>query len=441
ATLAQALSGARGSFDRWRSRSGMAIVAPTEFGICGVSDYCHALMRDGQPRYGLILGRASRALQMTPGLRLLPIALLDDVRSEIRGALFNLAVSDSLVRAFDAIAERSAPEDVLVVHDAGSYIPGLMMQAAASHDDRLLFDRYLAGESSEVQALARRWLSDPSVDPSHAGPVFLEIDRNTRSTWLRQFRGTIVSHHPAFAGRASSSPGVLALLLEDSQIRTRAMYVPMPFDPRARPGARRMASRIRWALGVARHDVLVCCAGSVVGGKHLDAVARVVARLDADPSVNGAPALTLLLAGRVLDDGLFARMRDEFAACRQPERLVTIVEGDEARYDALLLASDVVIAFREQRRIQMSHSYVRALALGRPLITTGGAGFDDEGAALVCGDDDLEHDLARHLSAVRDSTALRRQLGRQSLAVYRARHTVAEFFGALTKPRDVAAAF
>ena len=403
ATLARALDAARRHHDAWRSRVGMGVVASTEFGTCGVSDYCHALMRGDTPRYGVLLGRASRELQLSPNLKLLPLALLDDIRHESPGVVFNLAVSDTLTRAFDAIAERSVPQDVLVVHDAGSYVPGLMMQAAASGDDRLLFERYLADESEDVRTLARQWLAEPSADPAHSGATFLDIDRSTRSAWLRRFRGQIVSHHAAFSDTASSSREALALLASDSEIRRRARFAPMPLDPRARPGVVRLAWRFRWSLGVARRDVLVCCAGSVVGGKYLDAVARIVARINAARGT--APALTLLLAGRVLDDALFARLRAEFAAHEQGDRLVTIVEAEETRYDALLLASDVIVAFREQRRIQMSHSYVRALALGRPMITNSGAGFDDGGVALVCDDDNLERDLETHLLRVRDSQA------------------------------------
>lgn len=429
ASFVQALGGARVQFDAWRSQVGLGVVAGTEFGTCGVSDYCHALMRGGTPRYALLLGRASRALQLTPNLKLLPLALLDDVRPQTPGVLFNLAVSDSLTRAFDAIAERSVPQDVLVVHDAGSYIPGLLMQAAATRDERVLFERYLADESNDVRALARQWLAQPSADPAHSGSIFLDIDRNTRSAWLRRFRGRIVSHHVAFADRDVPAREVLSLLAPDSEIRQRARYAPMPLDSRARPGLARLAWRIRWSLGVARQEILVCCAGSVVGGKYLDVVARVVARVNAARSANdGTAAMTLLLAGRVLDDTLYAQLRAEFATLDQADRLVTIVESDETRYDALLLASDVVVAFREQRRIQMSHSYVRALALGRPMITNSGAGFDDGGVALICDDEDLEQSLEANLLRVRGSQALRQKLARDSQSLYRARHTVDDFY-------------
>ena len=428
ASLMQAIDAARAHFDRWRANVGMSVVTATEFGSCGVSDYSHALMRGGAPRYALLLGRASRALQLTPQLRLLPLALLDDIRTHTAGALFNLAVSDSLTRAFDAIAERSAAQDVLVIHDAGSYVPGLLMQAAASGDERALFDRYLAEESGEVQSLAKRWLAQPSADPAHSGSIFLDIDRQTRSAWLRRFRGRIVSHHGAFAG-AENASDVLALLAADSEIRKRARYAPMPIDARATPGIARLAWRMRWALGVARHDLLVCCAGSVVRGKYLDVVARVISRINAERATNGTTcAITLLLAGRVLDDALFASLRAEFAARSEAGHLLAVVEGNETRYDALLMACDVVVAFREQRRIQMSHSYVRALALGRPVITNSGAGFDDAGVSLVCDDDDLERNLHDHLLRVRDSRSLRLKLSRDSRSIYQARHTVSDFF-------------
>lgn len=442
ATLARALACANARFSDWQSRAGMSVVAPTEFGSCGVSDYCHALMRSEAPRYALLLGPAPKELQLSPQLRLLPVALLDDIRKHTSGVLFNLAISDSLTRAFDAIAEGSTPEDLLVIHDAGSYLPGLLLQTAATGDERLLFDRYLSGEPKDVRELARRWLSMPTDNPARSDALFLELDRKLRSSWLRSFRGRLVSHHAAFSQRGfSGGSDPLALLSADSEIRARTHYAPMPIDARASPGVARLARKVRWALGLARQDLLVCCAGSVVRGKHLDAVARVIARINAvRQSQRGPVMVTLLLAGRVLDDALFAAIRTEMSARGGASRLAVVVESDETRYDALLMASDAIVAFREQRRIQMSHSYVRALALGRPIITNEGAGFDDADVAVICRDDHLEQDLELQLIRIRDSISVRIALSAGSQSRYRERHTVDAFFGRVRDLHDVAAA-
>lgn len=440
-TLARALDLAIAHYESWHARSDMAIVAPTEFGTCGVSDYCLALMRNGAPRYAFLLGPAPRVLQLAPQLRLLPAALLDDARQRAPNVLFNLAVSDSLTPAFDDIALRSALGDVLVIHDAGSYLPGLMMQAAATGDRRLLRERYLRDEPADVCALSERWLNDPPADWARSDAMFLEIDRRFCSAWLRNFRGGIVSHHAAFDRATEDTAGVLTLLPADSEILRRAHYAPMPIDARANPAAVRLAQKFRWTLGLARRDLLVCCAGSVVGGKHLDVVARVVARLNVERDAARVPgALMLLLAGRVLDDAVFAKVRTEFVSRDIPTKVVQIVENDEARYDAMLLASDVVISFREQRRIQMSHSYVRALALGRPMITNSGAGFDDVDAAVVCRDEALEEDLHAHMTELADSASSRSRLAAMSQARYRRSHTVDAFFSRMKELHVDAAA-
>lgn len=440
--VVHALADADARFDEWRKSAGLAIVAPTEIGSCGVSDYCHALTRGGSPRHVLLLGTAPRELQTQRQLRLLPVSLIESVRACGFGVLLNLAVSDSLARGFDAIAEGSSPKDVLVVHDAGSYLPGLLMQAAASGDRRQLFERYLVGEPDDVRALSTRWLNAPYLEPQASAALFLELDQQYRSSWLRAFRGRVVSHHSAFADRAAgNAEGILALLSRQSEILRRARYAAMPIDDRAHPALARLADKMRWALGVEREDMLVCCAGSVVHGKHLDVVARVVARLDARPRTG---AITLLLAGRVLDEALYAALREQFSACGESRRLVQVVERDETRYDALLMASDVIVAFREQRRIQMSHSYVRALSLGRPIVTNGGAGFDDLDAAVVCRDDHLDADLERHLTALSGAASVRLSLAASSQARYRIRHTLDAFFADVANDQsdaDAAAAF
>lgn len=431
--IGRALESATSEYRAWHRNAGLAIAAPTEVGSCGVSDYCYALMR-GAPRCVLLLGEAPRALQLQPQLRLLPLELADRIRSRY-GLLLNLAVSTSLVRGFDAIAEGSSPRDVLVVHDAGSYLPGLMMQAAQHGDDRQLFHRYLQDEPSDVHRMVKEWLTEPRADSDQ---LFLEIDRRFRSEWLRAFRGAIVSHHPAFSGTSDpTARAALTLLAEGSEIRRRARYVPMPIDARYRPSLVRLAERLRWALDASRFEFIVCCAGSIVGGKHLDVVGRVVARMAAERELAGAAGgLILLLAGQVLDARIFAGVREQFEARGQAHRLVQIVEPNDARYDGLLLASDALVAFREQRRIQMSHSYVRALSLGRPMITNAGSGFDDQDAALVCRDDHLEDDLRAHLSALRASITARHRFAHLSQQRFRARHDVGDFFHAVESPND-----
>ena len=433
--LAHALHAAQESHAKRSGRRELAIVAPMELGACGVSDYSHALMRGETPRFVLLLGHAPRAVQLLPQLRLVPFELLDEIRPRCRGVLVNLAVSDSIVRGFEAIARGSSEHDVLVVHDAGSYLPGLLMQVAAGADSRPLFERYLQGESEGVVAAARRWLALPEMNAA-AAALFLEIDREYRSAWLAAFRGRIFCHHAAFAApEGSAERAVLALLSPHSEILSRARYVPMPIDARASPAIGRLATRLRFALSLEPDDLLVCCAGSIVRGKHLDVVARVVAGLH---RARGG-RIVLLLAGRVLEPAVFADVRGPFAAAGATDRLVQIVEDDETRYDALLTASDVVIAFREQRRIQMSHSYVRALALGRPVVTNEGAGFDDLDAAAVCRDDELGRDLERHLLALWESPDVRLARSFASQARYRMRHTLDVFFTQVADANDVAA--
>ena len=442
ALLLAALISGREHFDHWHAQAGLAIVSPMEIGSCGVSDYCLALMRSGSPRYVALLGVAPNDVQLIPGLRLVPFEALGEIPRRASGALFNLAISSSLLRGLGAIARGSVPKDVTVVHDAGSYLPGLLMHAAASGDQRSLFDQYLADESDDVRALAHRWLDRADRSASESAKIFLEIDQRFRSNWLRAFRGRLVSHHSAFqSGNKSADEGILGQLSPQSQIRTRSHYAPMPIDARSSAGLARLSRKIRWALGLARTDFLACCAGSIVGGKYLDVVARVIASLESGgEGVAHARAVSLLLAGRVLDDALFAAIRAEFETRNAASRLVQIVEVNETRYDALLLASDVVIAFREQRRIQMSHSYVRALALGRPLVTNEQAGFDDADAAIICRDSQLERDLDVHLRSLRASNALRVELAAASQSHYRNRHTTSAFFSRIQELNDAATA-
>jgi glycosyltransferase involved in cell wall biosynthesis len=421
-------------FVEWHTQLGMSVTAPSELGRCGVSDYSHALLRDpGENRYAFLLGSAPQELELIGHVRLLPIEVLPLVRARTKGVLFHLAVSDALLRGFDAVADQSTNRDALVIHDAGSYLPGILMHVAASGNYRPLFDRYLRDEPSDVRMLSVSWLT---ASPSHPGlseQIFLELDRNFRSSWLRSFRGRMLSHHPVFDS-LSDGPEcrtVASGLHADSEIRRRSFYVPMPIDARASPGVVRFARKVRWALGLGPGDVLVTCAGSVVRGKYLQELANVVCRVNRNRADTTPRRVLLMLAGRVLEPDVLAGVRRTFETAGVSESLVQLFESDETRFDSILVASDIVAAFREQRRIQMSHSLVRALALGRPVVTNEGSGFSEGAGVLVCHDAAIDADLCRHLERLIGSAEARQHQSEAAYDRYRQMHTVPAFFNRL----------
>jgi glycosyltransferase involved in cell wall biosynthesis len=439
AVAAHAIEIARRSHDGWHEKLGISVAAPAEFGSCGVSDYSHALTREGTAnRYVLLLGPAPNELQLLPQARLLPIELLSEVRPMLRGVLFNLAVSDSLLRAFDAIATLSDPSDVLVVHDAGSYLPGILMDAAEHGNHHRVFSRYLKDESSDVRTLATEWLSAPPSDQAVAERVFLELDSKFLSAWLRAFRGQLISHHPAFDSISAEDPaGILAQTHQESEIRARTRYLPMPIDDRANPGSVRFSDKIRWALAIDRYDVLVCSAGSIVRGKHLPALARAICRINRERlDADGVGRVVLLLAGRVLEANVMAEIRSSFNVDDLRDCLFQVYETDETRFDAMLLASDIIVAFREQRRIQMSHAFARALALGRTIVTNEGSGFGDSKGVTICRDSALEEDLVAQLRELVGSVSARRALSFGARQRYRQGHSVLSFFERLRSGHD-----
>jgi hypothetical protein len=141
--------------------------------------------------------------------------------------------------------------------------------------------------------------------------------------------------------------------------------------------------------------------------------------------------MVLLLAGRVLESSVMAEIRGHFAADDFGDRLFQVYEADETRFDAMLLASDIVVSFREQRRIQMSHAFARALALGRPIVTNQGSGFIDAKGAAMCRESSLEADLLAHLRELAASLKARRNLSFSARQRYLEAHSVSSFFDRL----------
>jgi hypothetical protein len=131
-----------------------------------------------------------------------------------------------------------------------------------------------------------------------------------------------------------------------------------------------------------------------------------------------------------------AKIRSSFDGENLGDCLLQVYETDETRFDAMLLASDIIVAFREQRRIQMSHAFARALALGRPIVTNEGSGFADLKGVAICRDSALETDLVAHLNELVGSVSARRSLSLGARRRYREAHSTSSFFERLRSRHD-----
>ena len=131
-----------------------------------------------------------------------------------------------------------------------------------------------------------------------------------------------------------------------------------------------------------------------------------------------------------------AEVRNAFDGDDLGDCLLQVYETDEIRFDAMLLASDIIVAFREQRRIQMSHAFTRALALGRTIVTNEGSGFADSKGVAICRESALEADLVAHLHTLVGSVSARRSLSLNARRRYREAHSTSSFFDRLRSGHD-----
>jgi glycosyltransferase involved in cell wall biosynthesis len=179
----------------------------------------------------------------------------------------------------------------------------------------------------------------------------------------------------------------------------------------------------RRALGLPADALLVTAPGLASAAKRLDAVARVVSRLQADH-----PRLRLVIAGGV-DPGF--DLAGAIAGGAPP-----LVTGRLSLEDFLrhLAAADVVAALRFPSRGEISGALVRALGAGRAALVTAGTpaeGEFPEGCVAPVSPDREESELLAVLGQLLADAALREALGAAARAFVRERHELGRVTSAL----------
>jgi hypothetical protein len=206
-------------------------------------------------------------------------------------------------------------------------------------------------------------------------------------------------------------------------LEDRIDFVPIGIDDRLRPSIHREARLFRTRNGLINADVLVGHFGLVVNdGKFIREIVQAfcdfVSLRKSSPS---APRLFFLLSGKRLDEELSRDILEIFDRFKIGDRLLISNPDEEDKFDAEMTACQAIFCFRKQNRGQLSHIFVRALSLGKPIFVNTGSGYSIDNRSTV-----NERDLASSLKAAfeiiaYDTHALQ-ALGRKSRKIYDQRY-------------------
>lgn len=185
-------------------------------------------------------------------------------------------------------------------------------------------------------------------------------------------------------------------------------FVPLGIDDRHRPGLIRAAARIRNSRAIGPRDIVVGHFGLILNDlKRLwDAVSAFIAfATEREESDGDGRRLFFFLVGKIIDVELFRRIVTSFEQAGLASRFIHSTPVDEDGFDAEIVACDAVVCFRKQIRGQLSHIFVRALALGTPVIVNKRSGYHYDPRTTV-DDEDIPGGLAHVIDALSDERSL-----------------------------------
>lgn len=411
-------------FARWREGVRASLVCNSPANSCGVADYSSAIpLGSAGPMVAYTGDPVVHKLPAMPGLRIKSyLSYGRDREQDPRPSIFNLAISESLGFGVELLQAHGRSGDVVVVHDL-AYLFGLVHYLRMTGREELLFEHYLVGEDEALAPRLREAIRDSLADFAH----FQEIESAYSSAWLRRAGPRLVSHSPLVTdgehvGGTPANPTFAASM----------GFVPMGIDDRAAPQVARAARLWRRAMGLTDSDLLVGAFGSVTGNKFLAQAGHGIAAHVA--SRRGRRRVFFALCGKVYESEVVDSIRNAFARAGA-EGLLLDNPLSETDFDERLTAADLVIACRVQERVQMSHSLIRAMSLGRPLATNTGSGFGLQHVAAELADERFGAELAQLLDRIQADDGILPAMSRASRRAYERDHRIASMVASLLSER------
>lgn len=425
-----ALVSARTASDVWRSKLRFKIFSSLPGEFCGVADYSICYVRSTGDNVIVFFSEGDQKyVSHTPNIRLASAgqyAGFQHRHPEVPG-LFNLAFSQALYPGIELFQAHAKPGDALLVHER-AYVPGLWHFKGQKHE----VDDLVLGLPRRPEAQATSAAIDLALSrlvnkrkSAEAGRPALPAD------WLARRQVKFVSHLPPEVlekvHEARLEDGELQNDLE--QLEDRLEFVPLGIDERAGPAVARAAQALRRERGIQPDDIVLGHFGLVLNDiKRLAEIIDTSARFIAARKASGFPRrVFLVLAGRIVDQSLYDSARALFASLGIGGRLIHSNPVLEDDFDAEIAMCDAVFCFRKQVRGQLSHIFVRALSLGRPVIVNQASGYAFD-QRLVVRDDRLTEDLNRVLQLICDRSEAQ-QLRTLAYARYRSHHRGDESLG------------
>lgn len=404
-------------YEAWKKRIVMRLISNTPANFCGVADYSSAIPQgvDGN----LILYTAdtwAKKMSAYGNVRIKTYKSFSADNADYNGTvIYNLAISDSLGFGIEILQQYGKPTDIVVVHDM-VYFFGLVHYLRSKGKLKQLYEKFLVGIDARVIPQLQKVINTELALLSD----FMPIEREFSSAWLREKGAHIISHSQLVRENNLES-------INANQVFASAMqFIPMGIDDRTLPQIARVSRVWRRSRGIQEYDLLFGVFGSVNKLKYLSEIASGIVSyiIREREKQEMSRRIFFLLAGKVIDQALFQYIVALFSANGLSDYLIVENPYDEREFDTLIEAANVVIACRIQDRVQMSHSLIRALSLGRSISTNRNSGFDLGNKELMLDDENVAKSLQEVIENIVKSPVLLKQCELESRKKFEANHRI-----------------
>lgn len=400
----RALHAARAASAAWFSDVEFKIFSSIPGSFCGVADYSLCYIRSTNKNVVLFFSEGDqKTVSHTPNIRLATRGEYENFQRahpDVPG-LFNLAFSQALYPGIETLRASARPHDVLLVHER-AYVPGLWhFKGVRGEQDDLALDL-----PRRTERIATAAATDLALSHIVNKRKTAEKDRPALSPqWLMERPVRMISHlpDPVLAKMHEARKADSDLQNDLDALEGSLEFVPLGIDRRGGPATARAAQALRRRRGIQADDLIVGHFGLILNDiKRLAEIIETTARFIAEQKASGSPRrIFFILSGKIIDQELFQASTALFKSLGIASRLIHSNPTLETDFDAEIAMCDAVFCFRKQVRGQLSHIFVRALSMGRPVIVNEDSGYAYD-ARLVVRDASLDADVRTVLATIAD---------------------------------------
>ncbi len=340
--------------------SKMACNMPGEF--CGVADYAGSIP----------LGTDKNIIMYTSDVNINKLNSCANIRikshlnfaqdlDEKIPTIFHLAISNKLWFGVELLKNHGLPHDVVIIHDH-TYLYGIYHLYFNYKNITQFIDRFFVGDDQPLKS---------EISKSHYMNYF-EFEQSIvgyNHAWLKERGVKCVSHLTPEAEKSKK-------LLSKNELVIKKSYVDIGIHDRGSISGIKIARLWRRRRKISSNDLVIGIFGSITDNKYIDKIAEAVSNACHYHRISSKISnILFLVCGVIHDQNILQAIQTSFSNLAILDCLYFENPEEEDVFDALMIASDIVVACRRQDRGQLSHIIPRALSLGRPLLTNRGSGY------------------------------------------------------------------